>query len=291
MNDAAAPLRTVPARHLVVVGLGLVGGSVALAARIHGPLRCTGIDRAAIGAVALEQGIVDDVVDDTDVDAINRILAEADLVVLALPVLAVATFLERHQGALARADLAVTDTGATKRHLDDVAGAAGLANFIGGHPMAGKAQGGLAHASAHLFEGARWFLCARRDADTAILTRVRAFVSLLGAVPVEVDAGEHDRDVALTSHLPHLVANAVAEVVLQEGALHAAGGSLRDLLVVAGAPFESWGDTIQTNQVAIGTALDDLISRLTAIRAALDDKDRLRDLFAHGRAVKERSNG
>jgi prephenate dehydrogenase len=110
-------------------------------------------------------------------------------------------------------------------------------------------------------------------------------------VPVEVDAADHDRDVALTSHVPHLMANVLAEAVLAAGATDAAGGSLRDMLKVAGAPFDVWGDTISTNRVAIRDALDDLVTRLRDVQGALDDKDRLRELFAHGRALRERVHG
>jgi prephenate dehydrogenase len=293
---ADAPLRPPPAARLVVVGLGLVGGSVARAVRVAAPTcHIVGVDRVAIVEVAAEQSVIDAGVDAADHDAVDVALRAADLVVLAVPVLAVVAFLRAHTGALA--EVTTTDTGSTKRAVVDAAHALGLRRFVGGHPMAGKSSGGLRHANAQLFERARWFLCVGPEGDATAVAAVRTFVSAIGALPVELDAAEHDRDVALTSHLPHLLVNALAEAVLAAGATDAAGGSLRDVLKVAGAPFDVWGDTITTNGPAIAAALDDLIDRLARLKGALGDNDaavdreRFRDLFAHGRALRERLHG
>jgi prephenate dehydrogenase len=289
-----APLRPPPARHLVVVGMGLVGGSLCRALRAAYPaLRLSGVDRQGIIELALEQQIVDDGVAADDDGAVHALLAEADAVVLSLPVLAVIATMERHRDVLT--GTLVTDTGSTKAAVVDAARVLGLRCFVGGHPMAGKSSGGLAWADARLFDGARWFLCADTEVEPLALARARALVTAVGADPVEVDAADHDRDVALTSHLPHLLANVLAEAVLAASATDAAGGSLRDILKVAGAPIEVWGDTISTNRVAIGTALDDVIARLTTLRRDLDspqlDTERLKELFAHGRALRERLHG
>ena len=291
---ADAPLRPPPAQHLVVVGLGLVGGSLCRALRAaHPGLRVSGVDRGSIVELAREQRIIDDGVAMDDDDAVGTLLAGADAVILSLPVLAVIATLQRHRAVLV--DTVVTDTGSTKRAVVDAARSLGLHGFVGGHPMAGKASGGLAWSDPRLFDGARWFLCADADVDPQALARVRALVTATGAHPVEVDATDHDRDVALTSHLPHLLANVLAEAVLSASATDAAGGSLRDILKVAGAPIEVWGDTISTNRVAIGAALDDVIARLTTLRRDLDspqlDNERLKVLFAHGRALRERLHG
>lgn len=285
-----APLRPPPATHLVMVGLGLVGGSVCRALRAAWPgVRLSGVDRSAIVDVARDAGIIDDGAAADDDDAVTALFRQADAVVLALPVLAVVATLAKHGEALK--GTLVTDTGSTKRTVVEAARSAGLRAFVGGHPMAGKSSGGLAHADARLFDGARWFLCADADVDHDALSRARELVRATGAIPVEVDAADHDRDVALTSHVPHLMANVLAEAVLAAGATDAAGGSLRDTLKVAGAPFDVWGDTISTNRVAIKDALQDVVARLQEVSLALDDKDRLRELFAHGRALRERLNG
>lgn len=290
MSDAAsleggAPVRPAAAERVVVVGLGLVGGSFARAVRRTWPsTRIVGVDRAVILDVAKESGVVDE---GHEPDRAKDAFAGADVVVLALPVLAIVASLERWADAL-RAGPVVTDTGSTKRAVLHAAQRLQLPRFVGGHPMAGKSHGGLAHADPDILVGATWFLCPHEHTDPAATRTMRRLVRELGARPVEIDAVEHDRSVALTSHVPHVVANAIAESVLDGAALDAAGGSLRQILQVAGAPFETWGDTLTTNQAAVKDALHELIERLQAIASSLDDKDRLRDLFARGRACRER---
>lgn len=273
---------------MALVGLGLIGGSLAKATRKAWPgVTVLGVDRQSILEVAREAQLVDEA---APPDAAADLIASADLVVFCLPVLGIAQSLERFAPAL-RTRAVATDTGSTKRVIVDTAARLGLSRFVGGHPMAGKAQGGLAHADAALFSGARWFLCPASGVDPAALLLLRQWVRDLGARPVELDAGEHDRSVALTSHLPHVVANAIAEAVLDGGAIDAAGGSLRDVLKVAGAPFETWGDTLATNAEAVRAALDDLRVRLGDIASSIEDKERMRDLFARGRACRERLAG
>jgi prephenate dehydrogenase len=280
-----APPRPSLAETVVIFGLGLIGGSGARTTRRAWPkARLIGVDRELILEVATEQGIID--VGVVPEDAADPVRA-ADLVVLCLPVLALLETLERFSEPLS-ARAVITDTGSTKGVVAQCAARLGLERFVGGHPMAGMAAGGLANADPELFEGATWFLCPEPRTSEAALLLLRAWVGELGARAVEVDAEEHDRAVALTSHLPHLLVNALSESVLDMGALDAAGGSLRDLLKVAGAPFETWGDTLATNQPAIEEALAELIARLTHLKAHLGEKERMRDLFARGRACKER---
>jgi len=284
-----APLRFSPTSHLCVVGLGLVGGSICRAARLAFPgVRIVGVDREGILAAALDGAVIDTGVVASDHDAVDAALrnSEGGAVILALPVLSVVEMMDRHADTLR--PVFCMDTGSTKGGVVAAARRLGLGAFVGGHPMAGKSSGGLAHADPQLFDGASWFLCADDGTDLGVIAGARAFVRGIGAVPVEIDAADHDRDVALTSHLPHLLANVLAEAVLAAGATDAAGGSLRDVMKVAGAPIDVWGDTVSTNAEAIGDALDDLMARLQTLRAHLHDKERVRELFAHGRALKER---
>jgi prephenate dehydrogenase len=288
MTDAAspeAPVRPPLAERVVFFGLGLMGGSVARATRRAWPdAHVVGVDREVIVDVAKDEGIIDEGV---SADAAAEVVREADLVVLCLPVLAILETLETLREPLQNKAV-ITDTGSTKAVVCEAATRLELPRFVGGHPMAGKPHGGLAHADADLFRGATWFLCPQTDVDPEAPRLLRQWVRELGARPVEIGATEHDRAVALTSHLPHLVVNALAETVLETGALDAAGGSLRDLLRVAGAPFDVWGDTLATNREAIDEALGRYIERLEEIRGALGERERVRDLFARGRACRER---
>lgn len=283
-DDQSASLRP-QAREIVIFGLGLIGGSIARATRRAWPnAHITGIDRAVIVDVAREEGIIDEGAPSEDA---GDALAAADLVVLALPVLGIIEALETFRVPLG-ARAVITDTGSTKGAILSAAEALELHRFVGGHPMTGKPAGGLAQSDPDLLVGASWFLCTHANSSPEALGLLRGYVAELGARPLEIDAGEHDHAVALTSHLPHIVANALAESVLESGAMDAAGGSLRDLLRVAGAPFSTWGDTLATNQPAVTEALSELIDRLSRLKDQLHDRDRIRDLFARGRACKER---
>ncbi|MCP4501693.1 MAG: prephenate dehydrogenase/arogenate dehydrogenase family protein [Deltaproteobacteria bacterium] len=280
-----APLRQAGVSHLVIVGLGLVGGSLARATRAAFPqAKISGIDRSVILEVAKDEGFIDD---GAETENASSFLGEADLVVICLPVLSIAKFLEEHQEAL-KEGAVITDVGSTKAGIVQRARELGLDRFVGGHPMAGRPQGGLANADADLVTGATWFLCPTVETDLTAVAFARQWVSQVGALPVEIDAQEHDRQVALTSHLPHMLANALAEVVLEGGSLDAAGGSLKEILRVAGASFDVWGDTLGTNEPAVKDALLRLGNKLLGLAEELDDVDRLRDLFARGRACRER---
>ncbi len=173
-------------------------------------------------------------------------------------------------------DCTVTDVGSTKGGV--CAAAAGVGRFVGGHPVCGSEARGPAHATADLFEGATWFLSPLPHSDPTRYRLVHGFVASLGAVPVAVDPQAHDRLVALTSHLPHALANVL---VNQAGAtridghepLAAAGGSLRDMTRVAGANPRIWVDIFLENAVALRDVLGEHRRRIEQLEAALDSGD------------------
>lgn len=281
----AAPLRPVLCERLVVVGLGLVGGSIVRALRRASPsTHIAGVDRGVILKVAEEEGLIDEGAPTGDADDLLR---RADLIVLCLPVGAMLAFVEEHHDALAERAI-ITDTGSTKGALEELAGRLTLKRFVGGHPMAGKPHAGLAHADPELFVGATWFVCPPEGADADAVHLVRRFVRELGASAVEIEAAEHDLAVALTSHLPHVIVNALCEVVIDEGVIEAAGGSLRQLSQIAGAPLATWKDTLRTNAPAVAASLRSFAKKLDAVAGQLDDEERLDTLFTRGRACRER---
>jgi len=170
----------------------------------------------------------------------------------------------------------VTDVGSTKASV--VAAAAGSPRFVGGHPIAGLESRGAEHASAGIFEGATWFLTPIAHTDPDRHRAVHSFVTALGATPVAIDADAHDRLVAMTSHLPHVLANIVAN---QTGAsrieghepLAHAGGSLRDMTRIAGANPRIWVDIYLDNANAIRAALQEHRRRIEQVEAALEQGD------------------
>jgi prephenate dehydrogenase len=257
-------------RRLVIVGTGLIGASVALAARRRGVGAIVGVD-ADEGAlrVAQERGAIDEAL------PLSEAVAGADLVVVATPV---ATLGERVAAVLAAAGEActVTDAGSTKGAVCDAV--TDRVRFIGGHPMSGSEARGPEHASGELFQGATWFLTPFAETDPARYRLVHGFVASLGAVPVAIDPHAHDRLLGLTSHLPHALANLLlnqtgATRVNGHEALSAAGGALRDMTRVAGANPRIWVDIFLDNAEALGQALAEHRRRVEELERALEGRD------------------
>ena len=166
----------------------------------------------------------------------------------------------------------MTDVGSTKRTLaetfDD-------ARFVPGHPVAGGETSGPDRATAELFDGATWFLTPGANADPARVEALEGLVTALGARPLRRDAAEHDRLLALTSHLPHALANALVRVASGEaGALESAGASFREMTRVAGANTSVWTDIFLENGDLIAGAVAALRSELESLERALAGGDR-----------------
>src|SRR5919202_782711 len=217
---------------LAIVGTGLIGASVGLAAKRAGVTQVDGFDPDP-GALeqAAERGAVD-----APASSLGEAVAEADLAVVAAPVAELPAQVAAVLGATPER-CTVTDVGSTKGPV--CAAAAGAARFIGGHPVCGSEAHGPEHARAELFEGATWFLTPVAATDPQRYRALHGFVTSLGAVPVAVDPAAHDRLLALTSHLPHALANlllnqAGGSRVEGHEPLAAAGGSLRDMTRAAG---------------------------------------------------------
>jgi prephenate dehydrogenase len=170
----------------------------------------------------------------------------------------------------------VTDVGSTKGSV--VAAAAGDPRFVGGHPICGGEGRGAEHATATLFEGATWFLTPVASTDPQRHRQVHGFVTDTGATPVAIEASAHDRLVAMTSHVPHVLANIVANqtgesrVEGHEPLAHA-GGSLRDMTRIAGANPRIWVDIFLDNSEAVRTALAEHRRRIEQVEAALEQGD------------------
>jgi prephenate dehydrogenase len=253
---------------LAVIGTGLMGASVALAARRRGD-DVVGWDpepdalAAAVAREALEPA-----------GSLDEAARNAELVVVAAPIAQLASTVAAVLAATS--DATVTDVGSTKASV--VAAANGSPRFVGGHPICGSETRGAENATATLFENATWFLTPVAHTDPDRHRTVHGFVSDLGATPVAIDADAHDRLVAMTSHVPHVLANIVAN---QTGAsrieghepLSHAGGSLRDMTRVAGANPRIWVDIFLDNAGAIRGALAEHRRRIEQVEAALEQGD------------------
>jgi prephenate dehydrogenase len=274
-----------PFRSVGIVGVGLIGGSLALAARRAWPrTRIVGVDHGrALDAARLLVAF----------DALSEqlaVLRGTELVVLAAPVQQNA-FVLRELSPLLDGTVLVTDVGSTKRAIVDAAAQLEppLA-FIGGHPLAGAAIGGLALARADLFEGRPWLLTPRVASGDAALQRLQTFVRGVGAMPHVIAAEEHDRVLAFLSHLPQLAATAlmttVGDAVGEQ--IDLAGPGLADTTRLASSPPAIWEQICATNADAIGPALDALVARLQALRERIDDPAAVRELFTKAQYWRER---
>jgi prephenate dehydrogenase len=270
---------------LAIVGVGLIGGSIALAARRRGvATRIIGIDRQAETRTrALRDGIIDDA--HADLTA----AAYADLILFCTPVDGIAAQAVE-VSAHCRPGTLLSDTGSTKAAiLRDVNGRlpSGV-EFVGSHPLAGSEKHGLAHASAHLLEGRLVIVTPPPGTTDNALSRICAFWRSLGARVQVMDADEHDRALALTSHLPHLLSAALAGILPPEWYDLTATGFRDTTRLAAGQP-DLWSAIFRTNQTHLLTALDRFEEQLRCFREALHQGDRaaLESLLQQGKKVRD----
>ena len=254
---------------IAVLGVGLIGGSIGLAARGRLGAPVSGWDP---DDGVLERALARSALDEACADAAGAV-AGADAVFVAAPVGQLAGAVA---GALAAAgpECVVTDVGSTKRV---VAAAAQDQRFVGGHPLAGAETAGVDNARADLFEGATWYLTPTAGTPGVLYERLHRMLGGLGAQPVAIDADLHDRLMASVSHLPHVLANVLvgqAARALEAGeTIPATGPSFRDATRVAGANGAIWTDIYLANRDALIDGIDDTIARLEAVRAALAGAD------------------
>jgi prephenate dehydrogenase len=252
---------------LGILGVGLIGGSIGLAARGRAGARVCGFDiDPRVRDAALASGAID-----TSSEDLAGAVEGADIVFVAAPV---GALLDSVREALAAAgpECVVTDVGSTKRML---AGVGADRRFVGGHPLAGAETSGVEHAREDLFEGATWYLTPSGETTGVLYERLHRLLTTIGARPTAIDAETHDRLMACVSHLPHVLANLL---VAQAGALlpgqeserlPAVGPSFRDATRVAGANSAIWTDIYMSNRDALLEGIDELSHRLAAVREAL----------------------
>ncbi|HEX5366968.1 MAG TPA: prephenate dehydrogenase [Acidimicrobiales bacterium] len=263
----------------VVVGTGLIGGSIGMCLRRHG-WWVTGRDRDGVRAdKALALGALDAIGEDRG----------ADVTFVATPVSAAAAEARR---ALASTPGLVTDVGGVKAPIVD---AVAHPRFVGGHPMAGSEQEGVEGASAELFEGATWVLTPTGETDADAFAQVRQIVGTLGAEVVALPPDRHDELVAVVSHVPHLVAATLMRLAAERSAeqralLRLAAGGFRDMTRVASGHPGIWPDICGENQAAILGVLDDLSAALGRMRGLVAGDDRAGLLAALDEARAARVN-
>ncbi len=277
---------------VTVIGVGLIGGSFALALRRNGYRgRILGVSSPATLERALGRSVIDE----------GRLLHEAvpqsDLVYMAQPVPVIVQQLEQVRAHAPRHAL-VTDAGSTKRAIVERARELfdGGPEFLGGHPMAGKEGRGVEIAEANLFDGATYALVptGRSIPESQVLDEFLGWLNAMGCRARLMEPIEHDRIVGWTSHVPQIVATGLAAAIggglPGSRDLEIAGDGLRDMTRLAASPYEVWAGILQTNQGVIDDALCAVISELEALRAALKS-DGAAKHFERAQALRARLKG
>lgn len=255
---------------VVIVGLGCIGASVGLAIRTRRLAQeVVGIEREPeVAQLAQQRGAV---------DAYGLDLAaarHADLLVLAVPPLAIEEVLVQLAPTLSWQTI-LTDVASVKvpvlqwveQHLPMPA------RFVGGHPIAGSERSGPLAAQADLFADAYWILTPTAQTDPHAVEQVRAFITTLGAIPMEMEAAQHDHHFALLSHLPHILANLLVRLANELEYPQVGGRSWRDLTRVAGSNPELWKQILLLNRSALRPTLERLQDYLGQVGHLLDQED------------------
>lgn len=270
---------------IAVVGVGLIGGSFALAAKQAGiARRVLGVSSPATLGKALALGIVDEGM------TLEEAAPQADLILLSATIQSIIETMPRLRG-LVRAGAIVTDAGSTKRAIVKAAQAVAEMEFIGGHPMAGKEKGGVEEADPSLFQGRLWVLTTEDGVTSARFDELQELVRTIGAKPVRMSAAQHDAAVARTSHLPQLLSTALAASL--EQSFHQetpilAGPGLLDATRLALSPFPVWKDILATNRDEIRAAMAEYLNEWQTQFDALSGEGDLEAQFTRAAAFAKR---
>lgn len=262
------------ARHLAIVGLGLMGGSMALALRDYAD-KITGVDlsRSTLD-YALEHNIVD--------EATNELYAgvnHADVVIMTAPVRVILEMLRMRIGSYLRSNTLVIDIGSTKQDIVDAMANLPIGvNAMGGHPMTGKENSGIEESDATLYHNRPFVLCTSRRTTPATRLRALSLVESLQAVPIEMDAERHDQIVAGISHLPYLLSATLMATIdnkaQQDSAFwELASGGFRDTTRLAASDVTMMGDILSTNTKAVATLLAQFRMQLAMLETMLISGD------------------
>lgn len=257
---------------VAVLGLGLIGGSLGIAARERAGAHVVGWDPdPGVGSLARGHGAVDEAA-----PTLEAALDGAEVAFAAAPVDVLGAVVADALRA-GGPDCVVSDVGSVKAPV--VAAADGDPRFVGGHPVAGAEAAGVAHARGDLFDGAVWYLTPTARTDGMLYQRLHKLVCAFGARPEAIEPAVHDRRMSVVSHLPHVVANLLVDLAAREleGGAPGIGGSFRDATRVAGANPRLWAGIYAANREALSEQLDAAIARLTLARDELRTGGDLRE--------------
>ncbi|WP_096084732.1 bifunctional prephenate dehydrogenase/3-phosphoshikimate 1-carboxyvinyltransferase [Agaribacterium haliotis] len=283
-------------RTLVVIGLGLIGGSLAAAARKNAACeRVIGIARRAeVCERALELGVVDEAV--VGLESIAAELGEGDVVFISVPTLSTRSILEQCQALLAPT-VTITDGASVKGSVrEDARAVYGdlPAQLVLGHPIAGSEKSGVDAANAELYINHRVILTPAEQTGASHLARVRELWQKVGADVLEMDVDLHDEVLASTSHLPHAIAYSLVDTLAHdsqnENIFRYAAGGFRDFTRIASSDATMWRDIMLANKQAVLSAIDMFLDNMGRLRTAVENEDvtELTGVFTRAKAARDR---
>ena len=290
-ETTATPDQAVIYEKIAIIGVGLIGASTALAARrgkLVGHVTACDADPDAV-ETSRKLGFADEVVGDA-----KEAVVDADLVIMAVPVGAMGALAELIVPAM-KPGAVLTDTGSTKRSVlrdvdpvisDDI-------HWLPSHPPAGTEHSGPTAGHAHLFDG-RYWIVVPRDVPDDVVVRFESFLTGLGSVTERMDADYHDKVLALTSHLPHLIAYTIVstavdlETQLKNDVIRFSASGFRDFTRIAASDPVMWRDVFVNNDEAVLEMLQRFSEDLSYLQRAIrwGEKDKLETLFTRTREIR-----
>ncbi len=267
-----------------LIGCGLIGGSIGLACRANGHRVCAFEPDHASAELALKRGCADEL-------GTLESVAACDVVFVSVPPQAATEILEKVRLAKSEGTV-VTDCTSVKSSVVDWLKGSKDPNIVPGHPMAGHEKSGPQYASAWMFRGAKWILTPPSFASTSAVKKVESIVKEMGATPVRIKAEVHDRDVAVLSHLPHVLAAALLQQGAKLESIEASAGSWNDLTRVGGSDPNLWTQISMENRRELVKVLREFGQDLERFAVALEAGDgaTVSDYFQKSKELKEKSS-
>lgn len=273
-----------------IIGLGLIGGSLARALRNLYVNKIVAVDQSA---TCIEQALAEGIIDNGDAN-LSEVIFSCDVIFICTPVSHTASYLA-HLSQYVKQDCIITDVGSTKAAIMEyVENLDNAITFIGGHPMAGTEKSGYDAGYSHLFENAYYILTPCKNVKIEQLEFVKVLVTKIGAIPVIMDPIEHDRVAGAISHVPHIIASALVNMVKACDASNGimqmlAAGGFKDITRIASSNPYMWQSITMNNSAFIISLLEKYSDLLLEIRDEIYNKDAaaLLDFFQNAKAYRE----
>lgn len=277
-------------RHITIIGLGLIGGSIARALKERANIQDLMINGIDPNQNAIRQALAEGVIS-TGSTGITPDIGRSDIVFVCTPVMKTLDWI-KEMLPLIRQDCIITDVGSTKSYLiNEVEALPASFHFVGGHPMAGSENSGFAASKSHLFENAYYILTPCSKSSEQDIQLLKTIIQHFGCIPIELGAGLHDKITGAISHVPHIISAALVNMVKESDSPEQymqklAAGGFKDITRISSSSPEMWHSVCLSNRNAILEILDTYISMLEKIKASITQKDD-HEIYAFFNSAKE----